>query len=167
MAAQSLSRTGRERSPMVPHEDNSRIEASGGYPTAAVDSVSQSHPRRHERTVGDLASKWLELAVDSLSTSTHREYRRLLEKIILPEFATVKVQAVRPSDLENFYICLLRRGVNAGRPLSAQSVHHVHAPIRRLFNQVLKWVWVLSNPALNATPPVSYTHLTLPTIYSV
>lgn len=104
-------------------------------------------------TVGDLASKWLELAEQTLSPSTYREYRRLLEKIILPEFATVKVRALRPSDLDNFYVRLLRRGVNKGRPLSSQSVHHVHALIRRLFNQVVKWGWVLRNPATNATPP--------------
>lgn len=104
-------------------------------------------------TVGDLALKWLELVEESLSPSTYREYGRLLEKIILPEFATTKVRAVRPSDLDAFYVRLLRRGVNQGRPLSAQSVHHVHALIRRLLNQALKWGWIISNPATNATPP--------------
>jgi integrase len=119
-------------------------------------------------TVGDLASKWLELAAESLSPSTYREYRRLLEKIILPEFATAKVRAVRPSDLDNFYVRLLRRGVNEGRPLSAQSVHHVHALIRRLFNQALKWAWVLSNPAISATPPsVRKPELSVPSVETV
>src|SRR5665213_3274346 len=39
-----------------------------------------------QATVGDLAAKWLEMAAETLSPSTLREYRRLLEKIILPQF---------------------------------------------------------------------------------
>lgn len=78
------------------------------------------------------------------------------------------MRAVRPSDLDNFYVRLLRRGVNAGRPLSAQSVPHVHALIRRLLNYVLKWGWVLSNPATNATPPsVRKPRLSVPSVDTV
>jgi integrase len=125
-------------------------------------------PDTTNATFGDLATKWLELVEESLSPSTYRKYRRLLEKIILPEFATVKVPALRPSDLDSFYVRLLRRGVNKGRPLSAQSVHHVHALIRRLLNQALKWGWVLSNPATNATPPsVRRPELSIPGVETV
>ena len=105
-----------------------------------------------QATMDDLAAKWLELASETLSPSTLREYRRLLAKIVLPQFGNVKVRALRPSDLDTFYASLRRRGVN-GRSLSAQSVHHVHALIRRLLNQALKWGWILTNPALNASPP--------------
>ena len=100
----------------------------------------------------DLAAKWLEMAAETLSPSTLREYRRLLEKIILPQFGSMKVRAIRPSDLDSFYARLRRRGVS-GRPLSGQSVHHVHALIRRLLNQALKWGWIMVNPAINASPP--------------
>jgi integrase len=110
-----------------------------------------AHETSHA-TLNDLAAKWLELASETLSPSTLREYRRLLEKIILPEFGSVKVRAIRPSDLDTFYARLRRRGVS-GSALSAQSVHHVHALIRRLLNQALKWGWIMTNPALNASPP--------------
>lgn len=105
-----------------------------------------------QATVDDLAAKWLEMAAETLSPSTLREYRRLLEKIILPQFGSMKVRAIRPSDLDSFYARLRRRGVS-GRPLSGQSVHHVHALIRRLLNQALKWGWIMVNPAINASPP--------------
>jgi integrase len=115
----------------------------------------------------DLAAKWLELASESLSPSTLREYRRLLERIILPQFGSLMVRAIRPSDLDTFYAGLRRRGVN-GRSLSAQSVHHVHALIRRLLNQALKWGWILTNPALNATPPkVGRVELEVPDVETV
>jgi integrase len=115
----------------------------------------------------DLAAQWLELASDSLSPSTLREYRRLLEKIILPQFGSAKVRAIRPSDLDSFYANLRKRGVR-GRPLSAQSVHHVHALIRRLLNQALKWGWILTNPAINASPPrVDRVELEVPDVETV
>lgn len=119
-------------------------------------------------TMDDLAAKWLELASESLSPSTFREYRRLLVKIILPQFGSVKVRAIRPSDLDSFYASLRRHGVNGGRSLSAQSVHHVHALIRRLLNQALKWGWILTNPALNASPPrVDRVELEVPDVETV
>lgn len=105
-----------------------------------------------QATMHDLTAKWLEMAAETLSPSTLREYRRLLEKIILPEFGSMKVRAIRTSDLDSFYARLRRSGVS-GRPLSAQSVHHVHALIRRLFTQALKWGWIVVNPATNASPP--------------
>jgi integrase len=125
-----------------------------------------AHETSHA-TMVDLAVKWLELASETLSPSTLREYRRLLEKIILPQFGSIKVRAIRPSDLDTFYASLRRRGVS-GRPLSAQSVHHVHALIRRLLNQALKWGWILANPALNATPPrVDRVELEVPDVQTV
>jgi len=125
-----------------------------------------AHESSHA-TMDDLAAKWLELAPETLSPSTLREYHRILEKIILPQFGSVKVRAIRPSDLDTFYAGLRRRGVS-GRPLSAQSVHHVHALIRRLLNQALKWGWILTNPALNATPPrVDRIELDVPDVQTV
>ena len=125
-----------------------------------------AHETSHA-TMDDLASKWLELASATLSPTTLREYRRLLAKIILPQFGSVKVRAIRPSDLDTFYASLRRRGVS-GRPLSAQSVHHVHALIRRLLNQALKWGWILTNPALNASPPrVDRVELEVPDVETV
>jgi len=119
-------------------------------------------------TFSDLAAKWLELTSETLSPSTLREYRRLLAKIILPQFGSFKVRAIRPSDLDTFYASLRRRGVSGRRPLSAQSVHHVHALIRRLLNQAMKWDWILANPAINASPPrVDPVELEVPDVETV
>ena len=117
-----------------------------------------------QATMDDLAAKWLEMAAETLSPSTLREYRRLLVKIILPQFGSNKVRAIRPSDLDSFYARLRRRGIS-GRPLSGQSVHHVHALIRRLLNQALKWGWIMVNPAINASPPrVNRPELEIPNV---
>jgi hypothetical protein len=42
-----------------------------------------------QATMDDLAAKWLEMAGETLSPSTLREYRRLLAKVILPQFGSM------------------------------------------------------------------------------
>jgi integrase len=104
----------------------------------------------------ELAERWLALASGTLSPTTLAEYRRLLDKIILPRFGSTKLRSLRTSDLDAFYAQLGRRGVPGGRPLGAQSIRHVHALLRRLLNQAAKWGWIAVNPAANASPPKVY-----------
>lgn len=114
-------------------------------------------------TFSELAAKWFEQASTTLSPSTQAEYRRLLDRIIVPRFGSTKVRSIRASDLDAFYSDLHKRGTS-GRPLGAQSIQHVHALIRRLLNQAVKWDWVTTNPATKASPPkVHAREMELPT----
>jgi integrase len=97
-------------------------------------------------TLHELARRWWTMAEPNLSPTTAREYRRLVWKVIVPRLGEWKVRALRTSDIDQIYGELSRR-------LSAQSVHHVHAVLRRLLNQGVRWGWLSTNPALNASPP--------------
>jgi hypothetical protein len=68
------------------------------------------------------------------------------------------VRVLRAADLDAFYADLQRRHGANGVPLSAQSIHHVHALLRRLLNQAVKWGWITSSPAARATPPRVQRH---------
>jgi integrase len=115
-------------------------------------------------TFGDLAQQWLELTSPTLSPTTLHEYERLLDRLILPKFGKTKVRAIRAADLDSFYAYLGRRGGQGGAPLGARSIRHVHALIRRLLNQGVKWNWITVNPATRASPPrVIPKNLELPT----
>jgi integrase len=115
-------------------------------------------------TFGDLAQRWLELSSSTLSPTTLHEYERLLDRLILPKFGQTKVRAIRAADLDAFYAALAQRGGQGGAPLGAQSIRHVHALIRRLLNQAVKWSWLTVNPATQASPPrVIPKNLELPT----
>jgi integrase len=119
-------------------------------------------------TFGDLAQKWLELASPELSPTTLHEYERLLNRLILPEFGNTKVRAIRAADLDTFYANLARRGGSGGNKLGAQSIRHVHALIRRLLNQAVKWNWITVSPAGKASPPrVIRKEMRLPTADAV
>ncbi len=106
-----------------------------------------------EGSVAELVGKWLEITGDSLSPTTLNEYKRLLYRHILPNFGTRKVRGLRASDLDAFYTRLKKSGGVNGRPLSAQSVRHIHTLIHRILSQAVKWGWASSNPASQASPP--------------
>ena len=103
--------------------------------------------------LGDLAARWLESARPGLSPTTVRSYELRLQTAILPRLGTVKLRALRPRAFDQLYAELLERGGRGGRPLSPRSVHHVHALLRHILNQGVRWGWLPSNPALRATPP--------------
>ena len=115
--------------------------------------VGQSSNAIVDGTFGDLAQKWLELASPELSPTTLHEYERLLNRLILPKFGSTKVRAIRAADLDAFYAHLGRGGGAGGGKLGAQSIRHVHALIRRLLNQAVKWNWITVSPAAKASPP--------------
>lgn len=98
-------------------------------------------------TFGELVVKWLELTMNDLSPTTLRTYRNLLKKHILPGLGARPVNTIKTSDLDSLYLSL------SGAPLSPASVRQIHAIIRRAFQQAVKWEWVATNPAANATPP--------------
>ena len=94
----------------------------------------------------------------NLSPTTLHEYDRLLEKRILPRFGGTKVRSIRAADIDGFYADLQRRGRADGGPLGAQSIQHVHALLRRLLNQAVRWGWIATSPVTRASPPRVHRH---------
>ncbi len=121
-----------------------------------------------EGTMAQLVGRWLEIASDSLSPTTLKEYKRLLDRHILPSLGKRKIRSLRTSDLDAFYARLKKSGGNHGRPLSAQSVRHIHTLIHRILSQAVKWGWASSNPASQTSPPkVRSSQIVVPTARQV
>jgi integrase len=104
-------------------------------------------------TIGELCEKWFEFAAPGLSPSVSAEYRRLLDRRILPRWSTTPVRRLRTAELDAWYAQLRRSGRASGGELSPNSVNRIHAVLRRALNQAVKWGWITSNPAAAATPP--------------
>src|SRR5207245_10223604 len=62
-------------------------------------------------------------------------------------------RALSAADLDAFYADLFAKGGRKGRALSGGTVRHVHAVLRAMLQQGVKWGWLPSNPATKATPP--------------
>ncbi len=114
-------------------------------------------------TVGELCERWYSHAAPDLSPTVAAEYRRLLDKRILPRWADTPLRRLRTADLDQWYGELRRSGGPGGTALAPNTVTRPHAVLRRALAQGVKWGWLTVNPAANASPPRSKKqHLELP-----
>ncbi len=104
-------------------------------------------------TVGELCDKWWTYSSPNLAPTVAREYRRLIDRRVVPAFGHVKVVDLRAHQLDAWYGELLACGSVSGRPLSANSVRHIHSVLHRALEQGIAWDWIAYNPARRATPP--------------
>lgn len=106
-----------------------------------------------DATVSDLIEQWLSLASPELSPTTARGYRWIVDKYIAPTLGKVPLARLRPAQLDTFYAYLREKGGANGRPLAPATVRQVHAILRKALNQAVRWGWLATNPAMQATPP--------------
>ncbi len=104
-------------------------------------------------TVGDLCERWYAHASPDLSPAVAVEYRRLLDKRVLPRWGEVPLRRLRTADLDQWYGELRRSGGPGGKPLAPNTVTRSHAVLRRALAQGVKWGWLTVNPVANASPP--------------
>lgn len=104
-------------------------------------------------TFGELAEQWFELAAPDLSPRTVSVYRWILDRHVLPHLGKVRLSRLRAADLDRLYASLRTSGGDAGKPLTAKTVRHIHGVCHRALAQAVKWGWLTANPASNATPP--------------
>ncbi len=115
---------------------------------ALVGDVSDGRETNSNATLADVLARWLDLAADNLSPTTLDEYKRLVANRIEPTLGAVPVRRLTTRRLDAFYQALARE---AG--LAPASIRQVHAVIRRGLGQAVKWGWIRSNPAADASPP--------------
>ena len=106
-----------------------------------------------DTTVGDLIRDWLSLARSDLSPTTVRGYDWIIEAYITPTLGKVPLAKLRTAQIDRFYAQLREKGGQGGKPLSAATVHQVHAILRRALHQAIRWGWIVDNPAALASPP--------------
>lgn len=123
---------------------------------ALVAQITDSPTSPTFGTVGELCDKWWTYSSPNLAPTVAREYRRLIDRRVVPAFGHVKVVDLRPHQLDAWYGQLLAHGAVNGRPLSANSVRHIHSVLHRALEQGIAWDWIAHNPARRATPPPAH-----------
>lgn len=106
-----------------------------------------------KRTVADLAAAWLTHIAPNRSPSTMINYRTKVKGYIVPNLGKVRLDRLKAVQLDGLYSTLRKSGGHEGKPLSAQTVRHVHAILHAMLAQGRKWGWVTRNPAEDATAP--------------
>lgn len=99
-------------------------------------------------TIDEYAAEWIEMYPGRTSRgfreTTRHEYRRDLEREILPYFKRRKLAEIEPRDIKAFAAHLAtKRGLSAGR------VRNVIAPLRAMLATAFEEGLIRSNPAAN------------------
>jgi integrase len=94
-----------------------------------------------------LREQWLPGLRSQVRPGTWAEHRSKVEVHLSPAIGGLQLQRLGPGHLNAVYADLLERG------LSARTVLHVHATIRRALADATRWGLVPRNVALLASPP--------------
>jgi integrase len=98
--------------------------------------------------LSELLARWLDHVAEQLSPTTLREYRRLVRTMLDPDLGRLPLRRVTAQRIDAYYASLARE-----RELSPASIRHVHAVLRGALGQAVRWGWIPTNPATNASPP--------------
>jgi integrase len=88
-----------------------------------------------------------------VSPKTLERYRQLLKNQIRPHIEQVRIQQLKPVDLNELYAKLLREGRGEKRGLSARTVGHAHRVLHRALGHAASWGVVHHNVAALVSPP--------------
>ena len=94
-----------------------------------------------------LREHWLPGLRAQVRPGTWAEHKSKVEVHLIPAIGGLQLQRLTPGHLNTLYADLLERG------LSARTVLHVHATIRRALADATRWGLVPRNVALLAAPP--------------
>ena len=138
-------------------------QASRALSALAIE-VERLTPRSAvEGTMEALLNEWLAHAAPSLSPRTVETTSGYLRQPILPALGALQASRITTADLDRFYRRLHEKGGQNG-PYAPATIRRVHGIIRRALSQGVRWGWLSTNPAIDASPPrVRVRHLAPPT----
>jgi integrase len=105
-----------------------------------------------EGTMEALLQQWLAHASRSYSPKTVDTTLGYLRKPIIPALGALQASRITTADLDRLYRTLLENGGSNG-PYAPATIRRIHGIIRRALTQGVKWGWMSSNPAIEASPP--------------
>ena len=90
----------------------------------------------------DYIEQWLEVAKPTIAVATYASYCSMVKRVIAPYFRErrITLQGLTPKDIQDFYLEKLKT-------VSASSVIHYHANIRRALKHAVKLDLIPANPA--------------------
>jgi integrase len=139
-----------------------RQQTKSGFRTkrAAEDAMSDligsvndgSYVAPDPQTVGEWIERWLVTIAPKIRPSTLRDYRNGLGRVN-DRLGRIRLQALRPLDVEELYASLLADGHRYGGGLSAKTVRNVHIALRRCLADAERFGLVQRNVAALVKPP--------------
>ena len=90
---------------------------------ARVSLSSSTYVSPSKATVGEYLSTWInDIHASQLKVTTLERYKQVINKHLIPELGTIKLQDLRASHVQALYTNLLTRPTATGEPLSPRTV---------------------------------------------
>jgi len=110
-----------------------------------------------KRKFSDFAEDWYQkYAIKNLAERTHRGYKHLLDRYIVPRFGGRKLEDIKPIHIVNFMDDLTKAGAainKAGKPLADSSLYQIDKTLRVVFNKAVEWQVIKKSPLENLQRP--------------
>jgi integrase len=139
-----------------------RQQTKGGFRTkrAAEDAMAElirsvadgSYVAPDPQTLAQWIERWLVTIAPKVRSSTLRDSRTGLGRVT-ERLGHIRLQALRPLDIEEFYASLLEDGHRYGGGLAPKTVRNVHIALRRSLADALRFGLVQRNVAALVKPP--------------
>ncbi|MDL2294030.1 tyrosine-type recombinase/integrase [Ruminococcaceae bacterium OttesenSCG-928-D13] len=106
-----------------------------------------THVEPSKMTVGAWLDVWTAEYLHSTKDATQASYKGHIKNHIRPALGAVKLQHLKPHQIQGFYNSLLEAG------LSPKTVRNIHGIIHSMLDQALKVGYIRSNPSEACTLP--------------
>lgn len=98
-------------------------------------------------TLKDYVSDWLVIKKTDLRFNTWKDYKRILEKRIIPRLGKYTLTDIKPAMIQSVYNNMIRKGVGF------RQIQLTNAILRKALNDAIKQGLLTYNPTRGTTPP--------------
>lgn len=138
-------RTGKQKQRSITGKTKNEVAEKLRKVTAEMDAGTYTAPNK--MTLGQWMDTWQGSYIEDVKASTKHLYMRTVSLYILPALGAVKLDALTPVMVQNFYNGLLNPEKGSGNPLSPKSIKNVHGVFHRALEQAVKVGYLASNPS--------------------
>lgn len=109
--------------------------------------------------LGDfLVQQWLPKRRDELKASTYASYESTITAYVLPHIGAIRLDAITPLRLEDYYRTLMNTGakgkkLRAGQGLSAKTIQNIATILNRAYRDAIRWELISTNPVTVSVKP--------------
>lgn len=104
-------------------------------------------------TLTEYLEKWLSRQRLQVEPTTWATYRMTVDCYVAPALGAIALDALDPSDVEQFYVDMLDHGRRKGGPLALGSVRYIHALLHKALADAVRLGLVRSNVSDRAVVP--------------
>ena len=120
--------------------------ASKSAAVAALEALTGAAPGPVQGLrVGEWLERWLASRV-SLRDSTSRGYAAHVRGYLIPYLGGIPLADLSPADVQGMFTAIIRGDAALGRPVTAATLHRIHATLRAALNAAVRAGLIPTNP---------------------